>query len=104
MRIRICSTWPVTGCWSIEAALALCFHISAKQLKKIPDEYAGCFTNLHEAGLVSAELADRLRQMARFRNLLIHVYWKIDYGQVYEILQTRLDDLRSFRAAMAQIV
>jgi uncharacterized protein YutE (UPF0331/DUF86 family) len=89
---------------AIEAALALCFHVSAKQLKKIPEEYAGCFTNLQEAGLVSADLADRLRQMARFRNLLVHVYWKIDYGQVYEVLQTRLGDLRAFRTAMTQIL
>jgi uncharacterized protein YutE (UPF0331/DUF86 family) len=89
---------------AIEAALSLCFHVSAKRLKKIPEEYAGCFTNLQEAGLVSEELADRLRQMARFRNLLIHVYWKIDYGQMYELLQTRLDDLRAFRTAMAQVL
>ena len=26
---------------AIEAALALCFHVSAKKLKKAPEEYAG---------------------------------------------------------------
>jgi len=61
-----------------EAALALCFHISAKQLHQVPKEY-----------------------MARFRNLLIHVYWTIDYNQVYDIICTRLDDLRLFSSAIA---
>ncbi|MGE3153895.1 MAG: DUF86 domain-containing protein [Nitrospiraceae bacterium] len=31
---------------AIEAALALCFHVSAKQLQRVPEEYAACFTAL----------------------------------------------------------
>jgi uncharacterized protein YutE (UPF0331/DUF86 family) len=42
--------------------------------------------------------------MARFRNLLVHVYWKIDYVQVYEIISTRLDDLRVFRTTMVELI
>ncbi|BFU93792.1 MAG: hypothetical protein NTNFB02_05140 [Nitrospira sp.] len=89
---------------AIEAALALCFHVSAKRLQQVPEEYAGCFSSLEQAGLIPADLSLRLQQMARFRNLLIHVYWKIDYGQVYEVITTRLDDLHAFRAAMARLI
>ncbi|MDF0674740.1 MAG: DUF86 domain-containing protein [Nitrospira sp.] len=89
---------------AIEAALALCFHVSAKQLHQVPEEYAGCFSTLERAGLISPELSSRLQQMARFRNMLVHVYWKIDYGQVYEIVATRLDDLRAFRTAMVELI
>lgn len=89
---------------AIEAALAVCFHVSAKQLHQVPDEYAGCFSSLEQAGLISPDLSTRLQQMARFRNLLVHVYWKIDYGQVYDIIATRLDDLRAFRTAMAKMI
>lgn len=89
---------------AIEAALALCFHVSAKRLHQVPEEYAGCFSALEQAGLIPAELSTRLQQMARFRNLLVHVYWKIDYGQVYEVVTTRLDDLRAFRAAIARLI
>lgn len=89
---------------AIEAALALCFHVSAKRLQRVPEEYAGCFTALEQGGLISADLASRLRQMARFRNLLIHVYWKIDYGQIYDMIQTRLEDLRAFAAAIVRLL
>lgn len=89
---------------AIEAALALCFHVSAKQLHQVPEEYAGCFSTLERAGLIPADLSSRLQQMARFRNLLVHVYWKIDYGQVYEVITMRLDDLRAFRAAIAGLI
>lgn len=89
---------------AIEAALGICFHVSAKRLHQVPEEYAGCFSTLERAGLIPPDLSNRLQQMTRFRNLLVHVYWKIDYGQVYEIITTRLDDLRAFRTAMAGLL
>jgi uncharacterized protein YutE (UPF0331/DUF86 family) len=89
---------------AIEAALALCFHVSAKRLHYVPEEYAGCFATLEQAGLIPTDLSSRLQQMARFRNLLVHVYWKIDYGQVYDVITTRLEDLRTFRTAMAGLI
>ena len=54
---------------AIEAALALCFHVSAKRLHQVPEEYAGCFATLEQAGLIPTDLSSRLQQMARFRNL-----------------------------------
>ena len=50
---------------AIEAALALCYHVSAKRLKKMPEDYAGCFGLLAEAQLMPPELATRLQAMAR---------------------------------------
>lgn len=89
---------------AIESALALCFHVSAKRLHQVPEEYAGCFGALEQAGLIPVDLSCRLQRMARFRNLLVHVYWKINYGQVYDIIATRLDDLRVFRSVIAGLV
>jgi len=89
---------------AIEAALALCFHVSAKHLHQVPEEYAGCFGLLHQAGILQADLTERLQQMARFRNLLVHVYWKVDFEQVHDIICDRLEDLRAFSSAMAQLL
>jgi uncharacterized protein YutE (UPF0331/DUF86 family) len=86
---------------AIEAALQICYHITAKKLGKVPEEYAECFAILGEAGMLKHDLSNNLQQMARFRNLLIHVYWKIDYEQVYKILQNNLGDLRGFINAIA---
>jgi uncharacterized protein YutE (UPF0331/DUF86 family) len=89
---------------AIEASLALCYHVSAKRLHKVPEEYAACFGLLYEAGLISEDLTKRLQQMARFRNLLVHVYWKIDYSRVYTVICDHLGDLRAFASTMAQLV
>ena len=58
---------------AIEAALNLCYHISARKLKKAPDEYAECFGILGEAEIIPKELAEELKKMARFRNMLVHM-------------------------------
>lgn len=89
---------------AMEAALALCFHVSAKHLRQVPEEYAECFEVLQQAGILPADLAERLQHMARFRNLLVHVYWKVDYEQVYDLIQDRLADLRAFSAAITQLL
>lgn len=80
-----------------EAAIDICLHVAAKQLKKVPEEYAACFKLLAQSNLIDSELAARLSRMARFRNLLVHHYWKIDYERMYElILGSDLDDLTEF--------
>ena len=45
---------------------------------------------------MSEELSQGLHRMARFRNMLVFVYWELDYGLVYEVLQEHLDDVGAF--------
>ena len=89
---------------AIEASFALCYHVSAQRLRRVPEDYAGCFGLLAEAKLIPPDLANRLQDMARFRNLLVHMYWKVDYGQVFEVVARDLGDLRGFAAAMAGLL
>ncbi|HEY76416.1 MAG TPA: DUF86 domain-containing protein [Thermoflexia bacterium] len=72
---------------AIEAAIQICFHVSAQRLHRVPEEYAECFAILGEAGVISLALSERLQRMARFRNMLVHRYWTVDYERVYEILE-----------------
>lgn len=89
---------------AIEAALALCYHVSARRLRAAPEDYAGCFEGLEKAGLIPAALSRRLQNMARFRNLLVHIYWTIDYGRVFDVLERDLGDLREFSRAIAALI
>ena len=85
---------------AIEATLGLCYHVSAKQLKKVPEEYAECFAILSDARIIPKDLSENLQRMARFRNLLVHMYWKLDYPAVYDLIQHHLVDLRRFSEAI----
>lgn len=89
---------------AIEASLALGYHVTAKKLRKVPEEDAECFGMLQEAGLIPADLTRQLQQMARCRNLLVHMYRKIEYGRAYDVIHQNLDDRRAFSAAMAGLL
>jgi uncharacterized protein YutE (UPF0331/DUF86 family) len=96
------------GCYrlliAIEAALALCYHVSARRLRSVADDYAECFEGLERGGIIPADLSAWLQQMARFRNLLVHVYWKLDYGRVFDVIEQDLEDLRRFSQSVAALV
>lgn len=80
-----------------EAAIDLCNHIVARQGGRAPQDYADCFAILTDLKVIKPDLAKRLKQMARFRNLLVHLYWKVDNQRVYQSIQSNLDDLDTFR-------
>ena len=89
---------------AIEAALSLCYHVTAKELRKVPEEYAQCFVLLEKAGIITPELSGNLQKMARFRNLLVHMYLKIDYTSVYTIIENNTDDLEEFCRQIAGLI
>ncbi|MCB2218622.1 type VII toxin-antitoxin system HepT family RNase toxin [Desulfofustis glycolicus] len=88
---------------AIEGALNICYHICSKKLKKVPENYADCFRLLGESALIPPDLADKLQKMARFRNLLVHVYWEVDEDLIYTILLSHVQDLREFVGKVAYL-
>jgi uncharacterized protein YutE (UPF0331/DUF86 family) len=89
---------------AMEASLNICYHLTAKRLQRVPEDYAQCFLLLGEAGLIPGELAQRLSRMARFRNRIVHLYWDIDYDQVYDILEKDIEDLHWFSREVASLL
>ena len=89
---------------AIEGCLDLCYHISSKKLEKLPEEYAACFGNLEEAGILPSELTEKLKNMARFRNLLVHRYWDVDYALVFEFIQNDLGIIKEFITIVQALV
>lgn len=55
-------------------------------------------------GLMERGLAERLQQMARFRNLLVLVYQKVDNRRVYKYIHTSLNDLDTYRELVAGLI
>ena len=86
---------------AIEAAVDACRHVIASEGLPAPADYAGAFAVLGEAGFLPAEQVPALQAMARFRNLLVHGYARVDDRIVVDLLQHRLGDLAAFRRAVA---
>ena len=85
-----------------EAAISICTHLAARLANKTPDSYAQCFDISATAGILSMDLAQRMANMARFRNLLVHGYAHVDDGRVSEFLQVDLDDLDTCLSQIGQ--
>jgi uncharacterized protein YutE (UPF0331/DUF86 family) len=81
---------------SIQGCIDICNHIVAKSGGRAPQDYGDCFQLMAELGILERDFSDRLVQMTKFRNLLIHLYWEIDNKRVYRILVENLDDIDQF--------
>ncbi len=88
---------------AIEGAFSVCNHISVRR-GRVPKSYADCFKTLAELGVVEKDLAERLARMARFRNVLVHRYWRIDDELVFEIMKNNTKDLEEFVRAVGEYV
>lgn len=75
---------------SIEVCLDIGKHIIAEDRYRFPVDNKDVFSVLVEQGIVSAALLPSLMEMARFRNLVVHDYGRIDDAIVYGILKRRL--------------
>lgn len=82
---------------SIECTLDVVNHIIAAERFRPPKDYADSFKVMEEEGLVSPDLGQRLRMMAKFRNRLVHLYGEVDDEYVYEFIGNDLDDIERLR-------
>ena len=90
--------------FAIETCLDLAEHMIADRQLRVPTSHAETFDILREAGLIEDPLGPSLAQMARFRNLLVHDYARIDAERVVRILNEDLGDLQRFKDAVLRLV
>jgi uncharacterized protein YutE (UPF0331/DUF86 family) len=89
---------------SIEVCLDVASHIIASERFRAPKDYADSFSVLNEAGIISSDLCNKLRQMAKFRNRLVHLYGEIDNEYIYEFLKSDLDDITQFKKTIIHLL
>lgn len=70
-------------------------HVIADREYRPPLGYGDIFTVLMEEGLLPADLANTMKQIAGFRNILVHDYLEVDPKIVYDSL-TIIDDFKKF--------
>lgn len=81
---------------AIEACLDIANHIIAGVGFPRAEEYSEFFTRLSKEGVIDDNLADRLAEMAKFRNLLVHRYGNVDSKRLHDILNHNLDDIQEY--------
>lgn len=85
---------------AVQAALDVSSHIVSDERLGEPETNRELFDRLAQAGWLSAELTDTMHRMAGFRNVVVHGYQTLDRQILVDIVQSRLDDLLAFVAAI----
>ncbi|MBC7104999.1 MAG: DUF86 domain-containing protein [Firmicutes bacterium] len=87
-----------------EAAIDVCNHLAARLARRAPNSYADCFRILVEAETITPSLGERLVELAKFRNLLIHRYADIDDGRVHGVIRLVAADLNRYLEELAAVL
>lgn len=81
---------------AIQATLDIGSIILADQAVMVPRGYKDIFPELAEIGVLPPDFAQKLIGMAKFRNVLVHLYLEVDLKRVYRYLQENLGDFENF--------
>ncbi len=85
---------------AIEAIIDICNRIISKQKLGLPQDYSDVIKLMSQRGIVKGDLVGRLIEMVKFRNMLVHLYWKIENDRLYEYLKENLGDFEAFQGAI----
>ena len=81
---------------AIQAALDIGAYLLAALSVDVPADYKDIFPKMAEVGILPPEFASKITAMAKFRNVLVHLYLKVDLKKVYQYLQHDLGDFELF--------
>ncbi|MBN2389279.1 MAG: DUF86 domain-containing protein [Anaerolineae bacterium] len=89
---------------AIETITDLGNHVIADEALGVVNWHSDIPRLLAEQNYISTELQETWIKMIGFRNILVHAYLDIDRTIVYQMLQTRLDDIAALRAVFVQFL
>ena len=84
---------------AIEVCVDVANHVIADRALRVPATYAEVFEVLGESGLLGAAERSAMVRMAKFRNVVVHDYTRVDPTIVVGILRGHLEDFRRFHSA-----
>jgi len=88
----------------MEACIDIANYIISVKGFRRAEEYSEMFKVLKEEGVIGKELATKLEDMARFRNLLVHRYGEVNNRRVLEIVKHSLKDIEEFEKEIEKFI
>jgi len=84
----------------IETCVDIAGHIISDKKYRIPESYADAFIVLRENGIVGADTCRTMEKIAKFRNIIVHHYDRVDAEIIVGILRKRLEDFDRYKDAI----
>jgi uncharacterized protein YutE (UPF0331/DUF86 family) len=84
----------------IELCIDIANHLISDKDMRLPTGYSDTFEVLAENRIISKDLFKTMEKMAKFRNVVVHQYEKIEPSIVVSILHTNLGDFEKYKRAI----
>jgi len=78
---------------AVQTLTDLAVHVISEEGWGVPETLGGAYTMLAQRGVLSNDLADRLRRAVGLRNILVHAYGEVDQDLVHEAATEHVTDL-----------
>jgi uncharacterized protein YutE (UPF0331/DUF86 family) len=88
----------------IETCVDIAGHIIADKGFRIPKSYADTFKVFSEEKILDSKLSAALGKMAKFRNIVVHHYDKVDAEIVVGIMKNNLTDFISYKDTIIRLL
>jgi len=88
----------------IETCADVAGHIISDKGYRVPVTYADTFRVLYENGILNKDLFETMEKVAKFRNIIVHHYDKVDTEIVAGILKKDLNDFLTYKDANIKIL
>jgi len=88
----------------IETCADVAGHIISDKGYRVPVTYADTFRVLYENGILNKDLFETMEKVAKFRNIIVHHYDKVDTEIVAGILKKDLNDFLTYKDAIIKIL
>ena len=88
----------------IETCVDIAGHIIADKGFRIPKSYADTFKVFSEEKILDSKLSAALGKMAKFRNIVVHHYDKVDAEIVVGIMKNNLTDFINYKDAIIRLL
>ena len=88
----------------IETCVDIAGHIISDKGFRIPKSYSDAFLVLRENNILSDQLFSSVEKMAKFRNIIVHHYDKVDAEIVVGILKKNLKDFEGYKDAIVNFL
>ena len=85
-----------------ETAIDLAMYVVSHRKLGVPQDSRDAFVLLQTAGILSADLADRMQRMVGFRNVAVHEYTHLNLDVVRTIITKHLDDFRAYSSTIVK--
>ena len=85
-----------------ETAIDLAMYVVSERKLGVPQDSRDAFSLLQTAGILPANLAQRMQRMVGFRNVAVHEYTRLNLDVVRTIITKQLDDFRTFSSTIVK--